>query len=86
MLRIVVAAAALLLFLAAAAPASIWPAPTLGSVRPAAKSLVVVVRRGRDATRSRACMKTSQLARWISPVACEQPPRSETLVVPLLGG
>jgi hypothetical protein len=79
------AAAALLLALAPAASASIWPQPTASPVH-AFGIRVLKVPPMRMATR--ACMRHSarKVARWLAPVACEQPPRSEVLLLPLLNG
>ncbi|MGH2934777.1 MAG: hypothetical protein ACRDL2_09755 [Gaiellaceae bacterium] len=76
-----IVAAVLLLALAPAASASIWPAPaakTTSGIR------LLTVPHKRSSTR--ACARGSKAARWLAPVACEQPPRSEVLVLPLLGG
>ena len=80
--RIAPLAAALIL--AAPASASIFPAPqrvtfqALGPIRVHAPS------------RTHSCMAQqarAKIARWLLPVACEQPPRSQLLLVtPLFGG
>ena len=35
---------------------------------------------------ARSCMAHAKVIRWLAPVACEHPPRSELLLVPLFGG
>jgi hypothetical protein len=80
-----IVAAVLLLALAPAASASIWPAPAGGpAVKTTSGIRYLTVPRERSSTR--ACARGSKAARWLAPVACEQPPRSEVLVLPLLGG
>ena len=31
-------------------------------------------------------VERAKVARWLAPVACEQPPRSQLLLAPLFGG
>jgi hypothetical protein len=80
--RIAVVVAALVL--AAPAGASIWPAP---SRLPAHALKVLSVH---APARTHSCMaqqSRAKIARWLLPVACEQPPRSQLLLVaPLFGG
>ena len=84
--RIVAAvAAALLLVPASAASASIWPAPAALPRAQAARGLVRTGSREQRIT-TRSCNARAKVAWWFTPVACEQPPRSATLPVTLLGG
>jgi hypothetical protein len=75
--------AAALVFTAPAA-ASIWPPPQPLTL-PASKVAHV-----RSPVQGHSCMAREarlKVARWLAPVACEQPPRSELLLVaPLFGG
>jgi len=80
------AAAALLLSLAPTASASIWPAPMPAEAVPAGAVSVHGAGRAPHREQARTCTKSARVMRWLAPVACEHPPRSETLVVPLLGG
>lgn len=82
--RIAAAVAAALLLLPAAAPASIWPAPTQAKAH--AVHGLVLVRSSHRRAKIHTCSAHAKVARWLAPVACEQPPRSETLLLPLLGG
>ena len=84
MLAAAAAAAALLLSLAPAASASIWPAPA--KLKAHAVHGLVLPRSRQGRLSVRACSAHAKVVRWLAPVACEQPPRSETLLVPLLGG
>ena len=78
-------AAVLLLAFAPAASASMWPAPGgSASVKRSSGIRFLSVPHQRSSTR--ACARGSKAARWLVPVACEQPPRAEVLVLPLLGG
>lgn len=78
--------AALLLSVGASASASAasWPPPPSQTWH--------VIKIGHVHTRSaqfRTCMvreARAKVARWLAPVACEQPPRSEVLIPVLLGG
>ena len=70
------APAVVALVLAAPAGASMLPPPGALTV-PAIKIAH---------TNARSCMAHAKVIRWLAPVACEQPPRSELLLVPLLGG
>jgi len=80
--RIAPLAAALIL--AAPASASIFPAPQ----RVTFQALWPV--RVHAPSRTHSCMAQqarAKIARWLLPVACEQPPRSQLLLVtPLFGG
>ena len=79
--RIVVLVVALVL--AAPAGASIWPAPSPQAIH------TFKLTRTHVRTDPRSCMAKSErvkIARWLAPVACEQPPRSQLLLVPLIGG
>ena len=82
-MRLAILVAALLLAVAAPAGASIWPGPS----PPTTHTFKVGHTNLRFDTRT--CMAKSarvKLARWLAPVACEQPPRSEQLLlVPLFG-
>ncbi len=84
--RMVAAAAAAALVLSPVASASIWPAP--GPLKPhttlAVHGLVLTGSRRHHVT-TRSCNAHAQAAWWFTPVACEQPPKSQ-LLVPLLGG
>lgn len=72
------------LVLAAPAGASVWPAP-----RPMSSHTVKLAHLHAPA-RAHSCMAQqarAKIARWLLPVACEQPPRSQLLLVtPLFGG
>ena len=83
--RIVAAVAAAALLFASAAPAAIYPVPQpKAHATHAAQGLVLTgSRRQRVTTRS--CSAHAKAAWWFTPVACEQPPKSQ-LLVPLLGG
>ncbi len=82
--RIAAAAAAALLLSPAAAPASIWPAPAQRTTQTAHR--LVLVRGKPSRVTARGCSAHVKEARWLAPVACEQPPRSTPLLLPLLGG
>ncbi len=78
-----IAALAAALALAAPAAASIMPPP--GPVTPHAVKLV----RAHARMTLRTCMAQQarlKIARWLAPVACEQPPRSELLLTQALFG
>lgn len=85
MIRGGLATVAAALALAAPASAAMWPPPPT-TYRPTH----VIEPQGRthsDATR--ACMARRQrtkIARWLAPVACEQPPRSQLLIAAALLG
>ncbi|HLX19889.1 MAG TPA: hypothetical protein VKR23_07035 [Gaiellaceae bacterium] len=71
--------AGLALVLAAPAAASSWPPPGTRSVQPAQ-----IVKRTRLGGGVRACMASNahaKLAHLLFPVACEQPPRSQQLLI-----
>jgi hypothetical protein len=72
------------LVLAAPAGASVWPAP------PPFPQHAPAVLRAHAPARTHSCMAQqarAKIARWLLPVACEQPPRSQLLLVtPLFGG
>jgi hypothetical protein len=81
--RLAILVAALVLAAAAPAGASIWPAPSPQTIH-AFKLARVHMR-----SDTRACMGNdtrAKVARWLAPVACEQPPRSQLLLAPLIGG
>jgi hypothetical protein len=82
--RLAILVAALVLAAAAPAGASIWPEPSPQSIH------TFTVTRTHLRMDTRSCMAKStraKIARWLAPVACEQPPRSEQLLlVPLFGG
>ena len=67
----------------AVAAASSWPPP---------QQLVLhalKLSKAHARTETRACMASAErakVARWLAPVACEQPPRSQLLLAPLVGG
>jgi hypothetical protein len=71
------------LVLAAPAGASIWPAPAPQALH------ALKLERAHARVTLRTCMAQQarlKVARWLAPVACEQPPRSELLLVaPLFG-
>ncbi|MBV8064542.1 MAG: hypothetical protein JOY73_03370 [Actinobacteria bacterium] len=74
------------LVLAAPAAAASWPPPGTQSIRS-----VTIAKQGQLRSDVRACMANdarAKLARFLFPVACEQPPRSQQLLVSseLLGG
>ena len=85
MTRATLATVAAALALAAPASAAMWPPPPT-TYRP----MHVIELEGRthsDATRT--CMAREQrvkIARWLAPVACEQPPRSQLLIAAALLG
>ena len=71
------------LVLAAPAGASIWPAPS-----PLAPHALKLERLHAPA-RTHSCMaqqSRAKIARWLLPVACEQPPRSQLLLAAALFG
>jgi hypothetical protein len=71
------------LVLAAPAGASIWPAPS--PLTPQA----LKVDRIHAPARTHSCMaeqSRAKIARWLLPVACEQPPRSQVLLAAALFG
>jgi hypothetical protein len=79
--RIAVVVSALVL--AAPAGASIWPAPS------PLTSQALKVGRVRAPARTHSCMaeqSRAKIARWLLPVACEQPPRSQLLLAAALFG
>ena len=80
----------LLLVLAAApsAAASSAPTPTIATFHPRTVHLPLAPHRSSVScsAQTRTDPRVAKVARKILPVACEQPPRSETLIVPLLGG
>ena len=89
-----IAVVVIALVLAAPAGASIWPAPP-PSMWHAAMAVRVhsharKVLRVYPHSRTHSCMAQqprAKIARWLLPVACEQPPRSQLLLVtPLFGG
>jgi hypothetical protein len=79
-----IAALAAAFVVAAPASASMLPPPQLQTVH------VLKVDGMRTPARSHSCMAQQarlKIARWLLPVACEQPPRSQLLLVaPLFGG
>jgi len=80
-MRLAVLVVVLLLVSGAVASAASWPPP-------AVPQTVHVMKLERFHARSidiRTCMKRSKIARWLAPVACEQPPRSELLISVLFG-
>lgn len=83
--RATLATVAAALALAAPASAAMWPPPPTTY-----EPMHVIKIEGRahpDATR--ACMAHEQrtkIARWLAPVACEQPPRSQLLIAAALFG
>jgi uncharacterized membrane protein len=79
------AAAALLLSLAPAASASIWPAPSQPKAQKSASYGLVLTGSRKQRVTTRSCNAHAKVAWWFTPVACEQPPKSQ-LLVPLLGG
>lgn len=83
-MRLAILVAALALAVAAPAGASIWPEPSQQSIH------TFKIARVNLRFDTHSCMAKSsrvKIARWLAPVACEQPPRSEQLLlVPLFGG
>lgn len=80
--RATLATVAAALALAAPASAAMWPPPAMHGLH------ALAIERPRSAE-LRTCMAREQrtrVARWLAPVACEQPPRSQLLVEALLGG
>jgi hypothetical protein len=76
--RKAILAAALALATPAAATASIWPAPSA----PAFPAVTLTPAHARQIA-PRSCMAREQhakVSRWLAPVACEQPPRSEVVI------
>lgn len=85
MTRAVLATVAAGLVLAAPASAAMWPPPPTTYQPP--QVIKLEGRAHSDATR--ACMANEQrakVARWLAPVACEQPPRSQLLIAAALFG
>jgi hypothetical protein len=83
--RSLVLAAAIALASAAPAAASMFPPPS----HPLFGSPVALPTRVHADGAQHGCMAREQrvkVARWLAPVACEQPPRSEVLLAPLYGG
>ncbi|TMM09325.1 MAG: hypothetical protein E6F98_14755 [Actinobacteria bacterium] len=70
------APAVVALALAAPAGASMLPPPGAQTI-----PTIKIAR-----THARTCMAHAKILHWLAPVACEQPPRSELLLVPLFGG
>jgi len=72
------------LVLAAPAGASVWPAP------PPVSKYTLALAGVHAPARTHSCMaqqSRAKIARWLLPVACEQPPRSQLLLTtPLFGG
>lgn len=85
MTRATLATVAAALALAAPASASMWPPPPT-TYRP----MHVIELEGRTHSGAmRTCMAHEQrakIARWLAPVACEQPPRSQLLITAALLG
>jgi hypothetical protein len=82
--RIFALAAALALLTAAPAAASSWPPP---SPQPGI-AVVTIAPAHVNAVATHSCMAREQrlkIARWLAPVACEQPPRSQLLLASLFG-
>ena len=82
-MRLAILVAALVLVAAAPAGASIWPEPSPQTIH------TFTLSRTHLHMDTRSCMAKSsrvKIARWLAPVACEQPPRSQLLLVPLFGG
>jgi hypothetical protein len=85
MTRAMVATVAAALALATPASAAMWPPPPT-TYKPM-RVIRLEERSHPDATR--ACMAREQrvkVARWLAPVACEQPPRSQLLISEALLG
>jgi len=85
MARAGLAAVAAALGLAAPASAAMWPPPptTYHPMR------VIRIEERSHPAATRTCMANEQrakIARWLAPVACEQPPRSQLLTAELLFG
>jgi hypothetical protein len=79
--RLVAVVAAIALSAAAPASASMWPPPA-----PQAAQHVVKLAHGHTGFSIHSCALHSKIARWLAPVACEQPPRSQLLLVQALFG
>lgn len=81
--RLVAVVASVALSLPAAAAASSWPPP------PAQTLHLLKLERAHAQQEARSCMaraERAKVARWLEPVACEQPPRSQLLLASLYGG
>lgn len=72
--------AAIALSAAAPASASMWPPPAPQAMH------AVKLSPGHARFGTRTCALHSKIARWLAPVACEQPPRSQLLLVQALFG
>lgn len=82
--RATLATVAAALALAAPAAGATWPPPPT-----TAQPLHTFKIEHTSSVPTRACMAREQrakIARWLAPVACEQPPRSELLIVTALFG
>jgi hypothetical protein len=64
--------------LAAPASASMWPPPSPQALH--------VVKLSHARSNARSCEAHTRVARWLAPVACEQPPRSQLLLASALFG
>ncbi|HEY2073656.1 MAG TPA: hypothetical protein VGG88_08785 [Gaiellaceae bacterium] len=81
-MRLVALVAVVALFVAAPASASTWPPPVPQTVHS------LKIERTHAHSWTRTCMARVQrvkVARWLAPVACEQPPRSQVLIWALFG-
>jgi hypothetical protein len=80
--RLVAVAAVALSFAGSAAAAS-WPPPVPQTLH------VIKLEHAHARAETRSCMVRegrAKVARWLAPVACEQPPRSQVLIAALYGG
>ena len=67
---------------AGSASAASWPPPVPQTLH------VIRLERAHAPASTKACMANEQrakIARWLAPVACEQPPRSQLLISALFG-
>ena len=81
-MRLVALVAVAFLLTAGSAAAASWPPPLPQTLH------VIKLERAHAPASTRACMANEQrakIARWLAPVACEQPPRSQLLISALFG-
>ena len=78
--RLVAVAAAIALSAAAPASAAMWPPPAPQALH------AVKLSQSHARLSARTCTARAKVARWLAPVACEQPPRSQLLLAQALYG
>jgi len=78
--RLVAVVLAIALSAAAPASASMWPPPAPQALH------AVTLSHSHAAVSPRTCSVRAKVARWLAPVACEQPPRSQLLLAQALYG